>query len=142
VLGKLYQSEDTGPIGCLTTAWLLTYVNVDMARVFARRGLERLSVGAFRKDARLVLEGEKLAGEALLGLTRAVRGLADADVRALETVLAPELGEMVGGFLRTIRSQTADAEPEKVLADALDEWWNNALRARVAKALQQIASRE
>jgi hypothetical protein len=142
VLGQLYQSEDTGPVGCLTTAWLLTYVNVDMARVFARRGLERLSVGAFRRDARLVLEGEKLLGEALLGCTRTVRDLDDGDVRALEVVLAPELGGVVGGFLRSIRSRPAQAEPKEALAAALDQWWNNALRARVAKSLQGIAARQ
>ncbi|NQT85465.1 hypothetical protein HQ560_01795, partial [bacterium] len=138
VLGQLYQSEDTGPIGCLTTAWLLGYVNGDMARVFARRGLERLSIGAFRKDAGIVLATDGMVSKMLSGFRQAALELSDEDVEALDVVLMPDYGRVVVSFLQSIRGGRPEAEPRAALAAALDAWWKETLRPRVARALQGI----
>jgi len=138
VLQDLYRSEDTGPVGYLATAWLLGYANRDMARVFARKGLEELSVGAFRKDARILLSDEGVVGKALVGLRRSALELDEEDLEALDAVLAPAYGKVVVSFLRNVRREQADDDLQAGVGKALDAWWNESLRAQVARALQTI----
>ena len=49
-LHDIYDSMETGPLGCLVTAQLLKSQNSPLAKAMALRGLERLSTGDFRRD--------------------------------------------------------------------------------------------
>jgi len=138
-LASLYQSEDTGPVACLATARLLSLVNPDMARVFAARGIEKLSPAGFRKDYRFLVTGDS-------GLARIARKMAEAlceakaeDVEALAAVLGPDAGGPFRESVRRLRERPRDKSPAEALPAVLDSWWDAFLRDRVRAALLQLA---
>ena len=57
-LQRIHDSENTGPLGYLTIAKLLTQIKHPGATELAERGLLRLSVADFHKDLRVLLEEE------------------------------------------------------------------------------------
>jgi hypothetical protein len=138
-LAALYQSEDTGPVACLATARLLSLANPDMARAFAARGMERLSLAGFRKDYRFLVTGDS-------GLARIARKMAEAlceakaeDIEAFAAVLGPDAGGPFRESVRRLRERPRDKSPAEALPAVLDSWWDAFLRDRVRAALLQLA---
>ena len=137
-LDRIYNSEETGPLGYLTIAKLLTYIQHPATTAFAQKGMERLSAADFRKDYRLILQGESVLTESVVGMAQALRDLDDEDVDALAAILTPEAGEF---FLRSVEliREGKDKPVGEALAPALDEYWNKALKQQVEAKLRQFA---
>jgi hypothetical protein len=137
-LERIYNSEETGPLGYLTIAKLLTYIKHPATTAFAQKGMERLSAADFRKDYRLILQGESVFTESVAEMAQALRNLDDEDVDALAAILSPEAGEF---FLRSVGLiREGKVKPVgEALAPALDDYWNKALKQQVEAKLRQLA---
>ncbi|MCP4455344.1 MAG: hypothetical protein GY809_28115, partial [Planctomycetes bacterium] len=85
-LRRLYQSPQTGPIGCLAAAKLLTRVNKPLSRIFAAKGLKQLSGSDFQKDWGLLMAEDHLLSECLNLLSQALQDLDEQDLHALLAV--------------------------------------------------------
>ena len=140
-LQRIYESKETGPIGCLATGNLLNIIKWPQwphARAFADRGLERLSAGDFRNDWRLLIEGESVLAQCLVRTAEAFRDLDDEDIEALVLLLPPERATFVRNSVRLLREGKGKPVGE-VLRPALDEYWEKVLKKRVEAALRKLA---
>ncbi|HUT32756.1 MAG TPA: hypothetical protein VNE39_04675, partial [Planctomycetota bacterium] len=85
-LVRLYQSDQTGPIGCLAAAKLLKLAKIDpLATGFAIKGLRNLTPDAFHRDLGMLLAGDSLAAQYALSLLVA---LGEADAAAIEPLVS------------------------------------------------------
>jgi outer membrane protein assembly factor BamA/outer membrane protein assembly factor BamE (lipoprotein component of BamABCDE complex) len=149
-LKRVYESEETGPLGYLTIATLLTYIGEVAITIehpapadFARRGLERLSVTDFRKDVRLFLEGESILEENIEEMAAALRDLDDQDIEALAALLPPGVGNSVPQIVRGIvwlLREGKDKPIEEALYPALEKYWDKMLKREVETALRKLAA--
>src|SRR5204863_1563474 len=89
-LKRLLASDETGPIGFLATAKLLTFVDPAGAAKVAMAGLENLGGMAFRKDCRLLLEGNSGLSCCSRQLADVFAELSEQEVQALCAVLPKE----------------------------------------------------
>lgn len=140
-LQRIYESKETGPIGCLATGNLLNVIKWPQwphARAFADRGLERLSADDFRNDWRLLIEGESVLAQCLVRTAEAFRDLDDEDIEALVLLLPPERATFVRNSVRLLREEKGKPVGE-VLRPALDEYWEKVLKKRVEAALRKLA---
>lgn len=128
--------EDYGPLAHACAAQLSPVPMV--ARSLALRGQERLSTVAFHTDCRPLLQA----------LER--YGLDDCCVSVLRSIdddAARDLGRSACGdpdlllpLVHALRSHAAQADAADVLQPALDDWWEQTLRGRVAAWLDAIAT--
>jgi len=136
-LKRIYESKETGPIGCLTTSKLLSLVKSPLAHTFAARGLERLSADDFRCDWQLVIEGESVLTQCLTRTAEAVSDLNDEDIEALVAILPPEHAAFIRDSARLLRKGKGRPLGE-VLRPALDEYWEKALKKKIEAALKKL----
>jgi hypothetical protein len=140
-LKRIYESKETGPIGCLTTARLLSFVKSPLAHTFATGGLERLSADDFHSDWRLVFEVESVLTECLARMAEAFGDLNDEDIEALVAVLPPEHAAFVRDSARLLRK--GKGRPlGAVLRPALDEYWEKTLKKKIETALKKLTIRK
>lgn len=136
-LKRIYESKETGPIGCLTTGKLLSSVKPPLAQAFATRGLERLSADDFRSDWRLAFEGKPVLKQCLVRTAEALRDLNDEDIEALVAVLPSEHATFVRDSIQLLR-KGKDKPLGAVLRPALDEYWEKTLKKKVEAALKKL----
>lgn len=137
-LGRIFKSDRTGPVGFLATAKLLQLAHdASNARAFAARGLERLSAADFRKDYRILFEGDSLLAR---GGGKAADLLRTLDVAAIESLtapLAPADGELVRRCAKLLR-EDPKRPPLEALTPALDDYWDKALKSKVEAELKAL----
>ena len=92
----------------------------------------------FRRDCATLLEGNGMVNECLRNLVAAVRDLNAAEVDALAGVLPPADADAFRQAVSALRANPG-VTGLAVLGPALDEWWSQALRERVAAALRKLA---
>jgi ankyrin repeat protein len=137
-LTELYESSETGPLGYLTVARVLSQMHPPLARKFAAHGLERLSTGDFRRDCRLFLTGDAVFSQCFQRLAAALGGLDNEQVAALAKLQSPVRGEFIRESSRRLRA--AKEQPlMEALAPALDSYWEGELKEQVATALRAQA---
>ncbi|MCF7974743.1 MAG: hypothetical protein K9N55_13075 [Phycisphaerae bacterium] len=137
-LRRIYQSPQTGPIGYLATARLLTHVNKPLSRIFAVKGLERLSFSDFQKDLSLVTEEDYLLFRCFDRLARALRDLDESDIDVLLDLVPQEAEGVVRDGIRRLRED--DMTPvHKILIASLEPYWLDELKGNVALALRKLA---
>jgi hypothetical protein len=136
-LQRLYESDATGPLGCLIIAELLAKMNSPAARTFVVQGLTRLSATDFRSDCRLFLEGESGLARAFSNMTVVLREMPIEEVDALAAALPADEASFLKDCAQALRS--APAQPLAVsLRPALDKYWTQSLRARLRAALLKL----
>jgi len=135
-LAQFMASDDHGPLAHASAA--LVVPMPPLAAALARRGQDRLSTVAFHTDCHPLL-----AAAAAFGLDTCCVSV----LRSLDDQTAREIGAAACGdteiLLPLVRPLRAHAEHEEAvhgLQDALDAWWDAALRPLVAKQLAEIAS--
>ena len=134
-LTGIYESSETGPLGYLMVAQVLSQMQPPLARKFAARGLERLSTADFRRDCRLFLTGDSVFSQCLQRLAAALRELDNEQVAALAKLQSPVRGEFIRESSRRLRA-AKDQPVMEALAPALDSYWEGELKEQVATALQ------
>jgi hypothetical protein len=133
---RLYESDDTGPLGY----WVIAQSANVGTRQFAIRGMTRLSRDDFHKDCRALLEGDAILNECLRNFLEAARGLSDADVESFCGLMDADDADIIRSGMKALR-KTRGPVTVANLTPALDEWWDGALRARVSAALRELAIR-
>ena len=135
-VAEFMTSEAHGPLAHVSASMLTTVPLV--AASLARRGQERLSTVAFHTDCRPLL-----AAVAPYGLDVCCVSLA----RSLDDAAAREIGRAVCGnqeillpLVHAIKAHEHHDDAVAGLQDALDAWWDGALRGVVAAKLDAIAS--
>jgi hypothetical protein len=135
-MAEFMTSEAHGPLAHVSASSLVTVPLV--AASLARRGQERLSTVAFHTDCRPLL-----AAAVPYGLDVCCVSL----VRSLDDAAAREIGRAVCGnqefLLPLVHALKAHEQHDDAVAglqDALDAWWDGALRGVVAAKLDAIAS--
>jgi len=136
-LERLYQSERTGPIGCLALARLLSAAGSPAAKSFALRGLMRLGAADFLQDCNLFLRGESGLARSFADVTTALRDLPEDELTALAALLPQPEAELLQESAAALRAQP-DVSPGVSLEPALRKYWESSLRARVRKALRDV----
>ena len=139
-LGRIYESEETGPLGYLTAAKVLSRLSPRLGGAFAAKGLSRMSVEAFRKDVRVLLEGDSKLARCLIETAEALRGLDDAERDALLLIFDAEKAEVIGRSVDMLRKDKSTPVKE-VIPAACDELWREFLKKKVEAALRKLATR-
>jgi hypothetical protein len=138
-LQRIYESEDTGPIGCLVIAELLAKLNSSSAGTFAIGGLTRLGSAHFQNECRVLLEGQSGLARAFSNMASALREMPVEELEALAALLPPDESTFLKDCARNLRA--APNEPLSTsLRSALDAYWENSLRARVRQLLLKLSS--
>jgi hypothetical protein len=136
---RFFQSPDVGPIGFLVAANLYARVNdATTARVFAKRGLERLTFEAFSRDCRTLLANGSVQAAALSGVLGAARGLSDEEVGAMSAVLPAAYGNAIKALSAFGRVAVADGQ---VLPESLQRTlWEGGMKELVEGMLNDVAN--
>jgi hypothetical protein len=127
--------EDYGPLAHACAAVLSPVPPI--ARSLALRGQERLSTIAFHTDCRPLLQALDRYG---------IDDCCASVLRSIDDDAARDLGRSVCGdpemlvpLVRALRSHAGPADAADVLQPALDAWWEQTLRGRVAAWLDALA---
>jgi ankyrin repeat protein/surface antigen-like variable number repeat protein len=136
-LERLYNSEETGPLGFLTIAELLKYIGSPRAKDFAEKGLGRLSAADFRSDVRLLADGNTPLARSMQNLAAGLRKLPHEEVEAVAATLPPVAAAMLRQTVLLLR-QGQDKPLSEALAPVLDLLWNLQLRNRVQARLGRV----
>ena len=136
-LDRLYKSEDTGPIGCLVLARLLSAAGSPAARNFALQGVTRLRAEDFLRDCNLFLRGETGLARSFAKTAAALRNLPDNELAALATALPEAEATLLRESAAALREKP-DAPPATVLPPIIGKYWEGTLRAKVRAALYRL----
>jgi hypothetical protein len=136
---RIYQSAEVGPVGFLVAASLYARANDGAtARLFAKRGLERLTLEAFGKDCRTLLQNGSAQAAALSAVVESVREVNDAEVDALAAVLPAGYGKAFRALAAFGRAGGKGAE---VLPETLQRTlWEGGMKELLEGALGEIAN--
>jgi hypothetical protein len=135
VLRDLYESSQTGPLGCWATAVLLDRMESPLARKFAARGLERLSPEDFRRDCRQLLTGQSVFSQCFQKLAANLAATKDEDLATAMASWSPARAQFIQDCARRLR-EAKGQPPFEAIAPALDAYWQSELKERVAAALR------
>lgn len=136
-LERLYQSEDTGPIGCLAIARLLSAAGSPAVKGFALQGLARMGKQSFLRDCQLFLRGDAGLAASFARMAGVLRAMPPAELDSLLKIL-PEAEAMLLREAATALRTQPDAPLDQVLAPALGNYWESRLRAKVRAAFYQL----
>jgi hypothetical protein len=135
-LAEFMTSEEHGPLAHVSASSLTTVPLV--AASLARRGQERLSTVAFHTDCHplLVAIGPYGLDVCCVSLMRA---LDDAAAREIGRAACGD-SEILLPLVHALKAHEQHDDAVAGLQDALDAWWDGALRGVVAAKLHSIAS--
>lgn len=136
-LQRLYQDEETGPIGCLVIASAFGKAGSPVSKTFAMEGLLRMGQRDFLRDCNLLLRGESGLARSFGRTVEALRNLPEDEVAALAAVLPEAEANLLRESAAALRA-AADGPPASVLAPALGKYWEESLRGKVRRALQKL----
>lgn len=133
-LERLCESEQTGPIGFLATAQLLSIVDPEKAKAVALLGLTRLSARDFLRDCNLIFHGDSGLARSFARLTRMLRTLTEAELTALVNVLPRDEATLLRESAAVLRAQH-DVSLDSVLSPVISKYWEQRLRSEVRASL-------
>jgi TPR repeat protein len=136
-LDQLLRSEDVGPVACLVAAHLLGQRNPPLARLFAERGLSRLTVAQFQKDYRALLLGDSIVSRIADNLLRLFESLRVDEMASLTASVSPEERAFLQQGASLIRA-AKDQAPGAAAWPAWEKHWDRVVRPHVESALNRF----
>jgi hypothetical protein len=137
-IGNLLVSEDIGPLGCLAIAHLLALANSEGAKLFATKGkVGGLTVAEFRKDTRLLTQGDALLAQLTRKVAAILREAEPAEIDAVAELLPAEFAAWLRKSAADVRLG-ADRAAEDILRDSLDELWLTFLQDWTRRELDKL----
>jgi hypothetical protein len=136
-LERICNSEQTGPIGFLAVAELVSYLDKQAAREVALQGLTRLSPQDFLTDCDLLLKGDSGLARSFSRLVATLRALPQDELAALVTVLPEAEANLLRESAAALRANP-EATLESVLYPALSKYWEDHLRTKVRTELRGL----
>lgn len=85
-LGRLYASRQMGPLANYAAARLLAPMNRQMAGMFARQGLERMSAGHLESDLEPLVDGRGVQPQVARQFIAALQSLTEEEADAIDAV--------------------------------------------------------
>ena len=126
-LRRWQNSEDIGPCGCLTIAFLLKQgKRHKQAQVFASRGVKQLSVQDFQNDYQSLLDESYLLGKCLTRCCKILCALQEHELKELQAQIPEQWASVFALFSRELRREP-DRPLEDSMAAALDIAWESGL---------------
>src|SRR6266581_766383 len=138
-LKDIFESSQTGPLGYLAAAKLLSRAQSPLAPVFATKGLDRLSTADFRRDCQLLLDGEFVFAQCFRRLAEAIQRLDDSEVQMLARLQSTSVAESFLHLVQSLREGKDKPLGETIIA-ALDEYWDKELKRKVEIALRRLGA--
>lgn len=136
---RVFQSPDVGPVGFLLAASLYARAGDNVTcRLFAKRGLERLTFDSFATDCRTLFGNGSAQAAALSAMLNSLRELSDPELDALGAILPEGFGgapKMLAAFQKAAPADAPHGLPEP-LQQAL---WDGGLKAWIEASLQKYA---
>lgn len=136
-LEKLRRSDQLGPLGCLTTAFLVGKLDPTFGRAFAQLGLARLTPAEARKDYDILFQSGTVAGDFAANLLGLLRDLTPAQVVALTAGLPTNQAALVRQAAQLLRANPTQ-RPSVAVWPACEQHWDLVLRGPLEGALRQF----
>lgn len=136
---RTFNDPEVGPVGFFAGAKLYAMASdPTSSRIFAKRGLERLTLEFFEKDCRTLFDGKSVQARLLSGVLRSLKDLTDEELDALAVVLPQQ-----GATLRMVaRLQREFGQHENVLPPGLVKaLWEQGIKDALEEALKDLATR-
>lgn len=137
-LERLYHSNDLGPIGSLTLAWLMKQLKSPDIQVWAKRGLEKLDAADFRQDWQLLLAKDSPLLNTIEKMAKKLHDMSKDQQERLFLALGNETGQFLQQLSKSWPINDKNAIVE-ALAPALNAYWNQYLRLKVSNELQKLS---
>jgi len=138
VLAEVYESSETGPLGCWVAASLVGRADSPWRQKFAARGLERLSAEYFRRDCRLLLTGRSVLSQCFEELAATLGRLSEEELAAVVEKQPAARAAFIRDSAQRLREAKQQAALD-VIAPALDLYWQAELKEAVAAGLRKQA---
>jgi hypothetical protein len=138
-MAEIYASNETGPIGYLASAQFLKIAGSSAARSMAQRGLRQLSIDAFRRDYRVLLDEHYLAGQFTARLAATLGALNKSQMDVLVMSMNATQAEFVRDCAKRARVAQKGQPFIEIISPALDAYWENRLKQSVGAQLKKIA---
>ncbi|MCP4451593.1 MAG: hypothetical protein GY809_09045 [Planctomycetes bacterium] len=138
-MGRTYMSPQTGPIGFLVAAKLLTYINQPLSRAFAAKGLKTLTSNDFHKDWSLLVAEDRLLSQCLDHMVQGLQNLDDLDLNRVLTLFPKAQEDLIRDLVKG-RNENETEPIHQVLAPVLAYHWQKQLKAKVEQTLRAYAN--
>ena len=138
-MAVIYGSNETGPIGYLATAELLQLIGAPDSKNMAKRGLQKLSLDAFRKDYHLLLDEHYVAGKFFARLAAVLAKLDEPQLDALTAPMNASQAEFIRDCAQRLHATNTDQSLADTIAPALDVYWEKDLKHNITVQLKKIA---
>jgi hypothetical protein len=139
-LQKLYNSDQTGPLGCWAAAALLARMNGPLAERFARRSLERLTLEQTQADLGALFAPESAVGGLAAEALREAGQLADADLASVAVLLGTNAARILQGVALAGRTRTNEP-PAALLHPVLVASWDSLVRPAMALQVNELLNK-
>jgi len=136
---EISASPETGPIGCLASARLLKAVEPFTAKKIAQRGLQQISMDAFRRDYQVLLDEHYLAGQFAAQVATTLSHFNESQLGVLTMVMSKAQVKFIQDCAQQVRTAKPGQPLVETIAPALDVYWNTELKQKIADQLKQIA---
>jgi hypothetical protein len=140
-LKRLWNARDVGPLGCLSAAEALKYVNPAASQAFASRGLSTLSAESFAADVAPFLAADADTTKFLTHLATVLRELSEQEVKDLGELILGDHGIAIENIARRLRENRQRPVAE-MLPFVLEAAWNGGLKSVVENRLKELASED
>ncbi len=138
-MGNLLVSDEIGPLGCLAIGRVLAFAHADGARLFATKGkVGELTTAEFRKDTRLLTQGDALLARATRRMADILRDAGPAEIDAVAEILPAEVASWLRQSATALRLG-ADQAAEDILRDSLDDLWLGVLKDWTRRELDKLS---
>ena len=135
-VARLYRSPDFGPVGCLAVAYAYSHLDPQTARIFAKRGLERLTAEYFARDCQALFQPDAPQASLPSRALRTLGRLEPADVDAISALLPPDLAAPFKLLARHYRTSPDNPLP----ADLQAQLWDAGIKGSVESALKTLST--
>jgi hypothetical protein len=136
-IARLYRSPDFGPVGCLVVAYAYSHLDATTARIFAKRGLERLTFEHFANDCQVLFPQDSSTATLPNRVLRVLGQLDPRDIDALLTLLPPKIAAPLKLLVQHQKNLPKDAQP---LPPPLQkQLWETGLKDALESALKHLS---
>jgi len=126
-----------GPLCFLVTGALLKRLSPQASQAFAAKGLTKLSEADFRKDYRILLSPNCVAGKCTIKIAEVLRDLDQKNVKLLDAALFGEESTVLADAAAILRRRP-DRPVTELLPEVFDRLWTGGLKDRAESALRGL----
>jgi hypothetical protein len=137
---RMMNSPDVGPVGFLAIARAYAAANDPVtARIFAKRGLERLDLNFFHKDCQALFAGHAPQAKAFAALATSLGEMSDQEIDSLADLLGQPVARVLKVIATAQRSAPHDS-PALLLQPLQDAIWNAGVKSLLDSDLNALAN--